>query len=136
MTYQPDDEIGHGKHWKANDESEKDQFHPDLADDLDVTTLRVLGPHWFYWSGIDFYSTDDGGIVWTKWLPNIAFAKSNQAIVNFVAGAQYDNLTVPITFSSVSDGWAIASSANVSLILSTRDAGRHFTAFHSPGATL
>lgn len=95
----------------------------------------VSGSHWCYWSGIDFYTTDDSGLAWTKWLPNIAFAKSNRTIVNFVAGSQYGNLAAPITFSSVSDGWAIASSGNVSLILSTHDAGHHFIAFHSPAAT-
>jgi photosystem II stability/assembly factor-like uncharacterized protein len=90
---------------------------------------------WFYWSGLDLYSTEDSGKSWTERLPNIAFAQSDQAIVNFVSGSQYGNLTSPIVFTSATDGWAIASSGSLSLILSTRNAGQHFAAFHSPSGT-
>jgi photosystem II stability/assembly factor-like uncharacterized protein len=88
---------------------------------------------WYYWSGVDLYSTTDAGRRWMKRLPNLAFETTTPSPIAVSPGSVFPFPSAPVDFQADRSGLAIANSASEGLILKSANGGRTFDVAPSPG---
>lgn len=93
--------------------------------------VPINGAKWVFWSGGEFFYTNDQGKLWTNSFPNIAFLSNNSSPVIAHLGA-YSMPSAPIRFVSSSTCWAIANVNGSALLLKSTNTGKSFVAKGSP----